>query len=174
MTTVRLSAASAAQIKATQRAFRALPREMKNDLRRIQREEYGPIWKSAMSARVSAVSNATTRRVFATGTRVKAGIPMRLVAGAGTRRMSGGGYPTDLDTVFEFGSKRQQQFTRYYRKSPKGKRHTVERRAGRQVPDFEKSGYVVYPALSDAVPRIIGSTVTEITNRIYEATGGGR
>ena len=73
MTTVRLSAASAAQIKATQRAFRALPREMKNDLRRIQREEYGPIWKSAMSARVSAVANATTRRVFVTGTRADFG-----------------------------------------------------------------------------------------------------
>lgn len=172
MSTVRLSSASAAQIRATQRAFRELPREMKNSLRRIQREEYGPIWKAAMTQRVSAVGNPTTRRVFKTGTRVKAGLPMQLIAGAGTRRLRGGGYPTDLDTVFEFGGKRQERYTRYYRKSKGGKRGTVVRRAARQVPMFKPNGYVVYPALSDAIPRIIGSTVTEITNRIYEAAGG--
>ncbi|NYD87776.1 hypothetical protein [Cellulomonas oligotrophica] len=159
------------------RAFRALPKDLRNAIRREQRSQVGPIWREEMAAslaRTSVPARALRpqQRVFRTGTRVKAGLPMYLVAGASTRTMRGGGLPVDLDAPYEFGSNRRSNYTRYNRRSKNGTPHTVTRRAGLQLPPRQSNGYVVYPALARALPRVIGTWVHAVNQRIERAIDG--
>lgn len=171
---VQINPADRAQLRAVQRAFRSLPKELKTEIRNTQRAELGPIWKQEMA---SAVASADARqgmqaKVFGAGVRVKAGLPAYLIAGGSNRKLSGGGTASDLARPFEFGTKRRENATRYYRKSKRGGRHTVVRRTSRQLPLVRRVGYVVYPAASQAIPKVIGATVTRITNRVYLAAEG--
>lgn len=153
-------------------AFRALPKDLKNTIRRAQRAELGHIWKQEMTESLAGAS-PTQARIFKTGTRVKAGLPAYLVAGAGTRPLSGGGTPAELGRPYEVGSGRRGAYTRYNRKARgKGTGKPVTRRTSRQLPTANRSGYVVFPAVAQAIPRIIGTWVKGLTDRIYEAVDG--
>ena len=165
---------SRAQVRAASRAFRALPPDLKNEIRKAQRSEIGPIWKGEMS---EAVAGADARqgmqaRVFGAGARVKAGLPATLIAGGSSRAMRGGASPSDLARPFEFGTGRREKYTRYTRRSRSGGSHTVTRRTSRQLPLVRRVGYVVYPAASQTIPRLIGTWVRSITDRIYQAVEG--
>ena len=165
---------SRAHVRAASRAFRALPRDLKNEIRKAQRAEIGPIWKDEMSTAVAgaAARASMQQRVFGAGARVKAGLPAYLVAGGSNRRLRGGGIVSDLARPYEFGTNRRDKATRYLRRSPRGGTHTVTRRTSRQLPLVRRQGYVVYPAVSQAVPRLIGVWVRGLTERIYQAVEG--
>lgn len=157
---------------AARAAFRGLPKDLKNAMRRAQRSEIGPIWKQEMTESLGGASK-TQAAVFKTGTRVKAGLPAYLVAGAGTRALSGGGTPADLGRPFELGSGRREKYTRYSRKARGSAKSTkVTRRSSRQLPAHSKSGYVVFPAVARTIPRLIGTWVQGLTDRIYDAVDG--
>ena len=160
------------ELRAVQRRFRQLPRDLKNDLRKAQRAQIGPIWKGEVDqARSVGSLGDTQRRTFAAGTRVRAGLPATLVAGGSNRRMSGGATPSDLARPMEFGTNRKNRYTRYYRRSKNGGRHVVERRASRQISLRRRQGYIVYPAVSQAIPRLIGLWVNEVYDRIADSLG---
>lgn len=164
--------ANAPGLYAARDAFRALPKDLKNAIRRAQRAEIGTIWKQEMASSLSGASK-TQARIFKTGARVKAGLPAYLVAGGGSRALSGGGTPSELNRAYEFGSGRRGASTRYRRKGRGASKATpVTRRTSAQMPAPRRSGYVVYPAVSRAVPRIIGTWVKGLTDRIYEAVDG--
>lgn len=169
---VRVAPASLKRIDEVRRAFRVLPKDFKNTLRKAQRAEVGPIWKREVDAMASRAPYRQQQVIFKTGTRVKAGLPMYLVAGAGTRPLSGGGYPTDLDTAYEFGKSNREQRKTYSRRSKRGRSQQVTRRTSRQLPRRASGGYVVYPALAKAIPQIIGTWVAGINQAIYDAIDG--
>jgi hypothetical protein len=157
---------------AARAAFRGLPRDLKNTIRRSQRAEIGPIWKEEMARSVGG-GTGTQQRVFKTGTTVKAGLPAYLVAGSGSRPLSGGGIPRDMARAVELGSGRRGKYTRYDRKARGATKATkVVRRTSAQLPTHNRSGYVVFPAVAQAVPRIIGTWVKGLTDRIYDAVDG--
>ena len=166
--------AARAEVRAAQRAFRALPKDLKNELRKAQRSTLAPIWRQEMAAAVprAAARAGMAREVFSAGTRVKAGLPLYLVAGGSNRRMTGGATPSDLARPYEFGTRRRENLTRYPRTSPQGRRHTATRHTSRQLPLTRRSGYVVYPAASQTIPRLIGKWVLALTDRIRDAAGG--
>lgn len=168
------SPAGRAQVRAAQRAFRALPKDVKNELRKAQRASLAPIWRSEMARAVprAAARSGMAREVFSAGSRVKAGLPLYLVAGGSNRRMSGGGTPSDLARPYEFGTRRRENLTRYPRQSPNGGTHTVTRHTSRQLALVRRTGYVVYPAVSQTIPRLIGEWVLALTDRIRDAAGG--
>ncbi|GEL95356.1 hypothetical protein [Cellulomonas composti] len=157
---------------AARRAFRTLPKELKNSIRKANRAELNPIWRGAMRESVARAPYPMQRVVFKSGTRVEAGVPLYLVAGASSRRMSGGGTPMTLDETFEFGSSRQGEYTRYMRRSRRGGSHEVVRRTAHRLPPKRLKGYVVMPAVAQAMPKIIGSWSREWNRRIYEAIDG--
>lgn len=163
--------AGRARLRAAQRAFRALPKELKNDIRKAQRASLGPIWKAEMSAAVAKAPRPQHRTVFGAGSRVKAGLPAYLVAGASNKKLSGGGVVSDLARPLEFGTGRHQNLTRYNRKGKRGT-HTVTRHTSRQLPKAKRSGWVVYPAVSQTIPRLYGEYVLKLTDRIQAAAEG--
>lgn len=160
------------QLRAVRKAFGALPATLKKDLRAAQREQVGRIWKAEMNrARIRGDVVEEQRNLFAVGTRVRAGLPIVLVAGGSRKRMRGGGSPADLARPMEFGTARRQGRTRYFMRTPAG-RVAVTRAASRQLRLTRRRGYVVHPALSQTVPQVIGVWVTQIASRLLAATEG--
>ncbi len=147
-----------------------MPKEIKSDLRKYQRAEAGPIWKESVAERVGVTP--ISERVFKTGNTVKAGAVITLKAGGSNKKLSGGATPAELVRPAEFGTTRQNKYTKYNRVSPNGKRHTVTRRTSRQLPTRRRGGYVVYPAAGRATKRIVSLSVQTITRRIYDSVGG--
>lgn len=159
--------ADTARLKAAEKRFRALPKDLKNNIRKYQRSESTPIWREEMNKR-SGLSNLT-QAVFKSGNTVKAGAVITLRAGGSNRKLSGGATPSLLARPAEFGSKRRDKYTRYSRQSPKGNRHTVTRRAGRQIPERRQRGYVVMPAAGEAIGRLTQLHVQTVVRTIHEA-----
>jgi hypothetical protein len=159
------------RLKAVSKNFRALPKEFKSNLQKYQRSEASPIWREEMNSRTGYSKLHNT--VFRSGTTVKAGAYLTLRAGASKRKLSGGATAEELARPLEFGSNRRNKYTRYSRTSPKGKRHTVTRRAGVQMPPRRRGGYVVYPASKPSVKRIASLHVQTITRTIYESLEKG-
>lgn len=164
--------AARARLRSVQRAFRSLPKEVKNELRKAQRSTLGPIWRSEMDTSVGRARRLEQHRAFEIGSRVKAGLPAYLVAGGSNKRLSGGAVISNLARPLEFGTNRHQNLTKYNRISTRGKQHTVTRHASRQLPPAKRSGWVVYPAVSQTIPRLIGQWVLVLSDRIRQAAGG--
>lgn len=159
-----------ARLRAAQRAFRKMPNDLRNDLRKWQRSEAGPIWKQEVAEKAGATPISS--RVFRTGNTVKAGAVITLKAGSSNKRLSGGATPAELIRPAEFGTTRREKYTKYYRVSPNGTRHTVTRRTSRQLPSRRRGGYTVYPAAGRATKRIVSLSVQTVTRRIYDSIGG--
>lgn len=162
--------ADQARLRAANKRFRQMPKEIKNDLRKYQRAEAGPIWKQEVAAKAGATPIAA--RTFKTGNTVKAGAVITLKAGGSNRKLSGGATPAELVRPAEFGTNRRNAYTKYHRKSPNGKVHTVTRRTSRQLPTRRRGGYVVYPAAGRSTKRIVSLSVQTITKRIYDSVEG--
>lgn len=158
------------RLRAANKRFRQLPKEVKNDLRKYQRAEAGPIWKSEVASHLGVTPISS--RVFKTGNTIKAGAVITLKAGSSNRKLSGGATAAELIRPAEFGSNRRENYTKFYRRSPNGKVHAVTRRSSRQLPSRRRGGYVVYPAAGAATKRIVSLSVQTITRSIYDSVGG--
>lgn len=153
-----------------ERVFRKLPRELKNDLRRVQRAQSLPIWREEINARKDVTPIAS--RVYKSGISVKTGANLVLTAKGSSRKIGSRGIPQNaLLGAAEFGSK-PNNFTKYYRVSPDGKRHTVTRRTRRGLPQQRRTGYVAVPAGKAAVSRVQSLTIQTTIKRIHDAAEG--
>jgi hypothetical protein len=150
-----------------ERVFRQLPKELKNDLRRVQRSETLPIWREEINARKDVTPLAA--RVYKSGITVKTGANLVLQAKGSTKKIGDRGIRQNtLLGAAEFGSK-PSNYTKYYRNSPAGKRHTVTRRTRAGLPHKRKGGYVAVPASKAAVSRIQSLTIQTTIRRIHLA-----
>lgn len=152
------------QVKEISRLWRALPRELKNDIRRWQRSEANPIWREEIASRPKT---GLQEAVFRSGNSVRAGAIIELTAGNSARKMRGGGTPRELAAPAEFGTTRHDKYTRYYRQG-----HVVVRRTARGLPARDRKGYVAYPAAERAIKRIAQLAVQVAVRRIHEAAEG--
>jgi hypothetical protein len=154
-------------LNAAERKFRTLPRELKNDLRRVQRAQSLPIWREEINERKDITPIAS--RVYKSGISVKTGANLVLTAKGSTRKIGSRRIPQNaLLGAAEFGST-PANFTRYYRVSPDGKKHTVTRRTRRGLPQHRRTGYVAVPAGKAAVSRIQSLTIQTTIRKIHEA-----
>jgi len=159
--------ASGREVDRARLAFRALPGTVKNTIKRAQRAEIGPTWKTEVRAAAAKAPLEQQKIIFRTGSRVQAGLPVTLIAGAGSK------LPGVPRQGMELGSDRRSNYTRYTRRYKGGKSHTVTRRAARQMPPHKRSGYVVYGALARTIPKWIGSWSRAIEKTITDAANGG-
>jgi hypothetical protein len=153
-----------------ERVFRKLPKELKNDLRRVQRAQSLPIWREEINARKNVTPIAA--RVYKSGISVKTGANLVLTAKGSSKKIGSRNIPQNaLLGAAEFGSS-PSNFTKYYRTSPDGKRHTVTRRTRRGLPQHRRTGYVAVPASKAAVSRIQSLTIQTTIKRIHDAAEG--
>lgn len=153
-----------------ERVFRQLPKELKNDLRRVQRSEALPIWREEISKRKDITPLAS--RVYKSGITVRTGANLVLQAKGSTKKIGTRSTPQNsLMGAAEFGST-PNNYTKYYRKSTKGNRHTVTRRTRAGLAHKRKGGYVAVPASKAAISRIQSLTIQTTIRRIHLAAEG--
>ena len=153
-----------------ERVFRQLPKELKNDLRRVQRSETLPIWREEIAKRKDVTPLAA--RVYKSGITVKTGANLVLQAKGSAKKIGSRGIrQNSLLGAAEFGSQ-PSNFTRYWRTSENGKRHKVTRRTRAGLPHKRKSGYVAVPASKAAISRIQSLTIQTTIRRIHLTAEG--
>jgi hypothetical protein len=153
-----------------ERVFRQLPKELKSDLRKVQRSETLPIWREEINARRDITPIAS--RVYKSGISVKTGANLVLVAKGSTRKIGTRRIPQNaLLGAAEFGSK-PSNYTKYNRTSKQGKRHTVTRRTRAGLSQNRRTGYVAVPASKAAVSRIQSLHIQTTIRRIHQAAEG--
>src|SRR5690606_2103530 len=100
---------------------------------------------------------------------VSGGNPPIMRAATSRRPLSKGGISPDAyGYLAEFGG-RSAEFTTYKRRSPNGGTHEVTRRTRLGLPRRSSSGRVVYPAASEAAPRMASLWVQTFVRTVYEA-----
>jgi hypothetical protein len=154
-------------LNSAERVFRQLPKELKSDIRRVQRAETLPIWKEEINKRKDITPLAA--RVYKSGITVRTGANLVLEAKGSTKKIGSRKIPQNLLMgAAEFGST-PNNYTKYYRQSPNGKRHTVTRRTRRGLPQHRRDGYVVIPASKAAISRIQSLTIQTVVRKIHDA-----
>jgi hypothetical protein len=153
-----------------ERLFRSLSKELKNDIRAAQRREALPIWREEMDKRKNVTPLAS--RVYKAGTSVRTGANLALVAKGSTKKIGPRGVrQNSLLAAAEFGSA-SGNYTKYYRVSPTGTRHTVTRRTRRGLPAQRRRGYVAVPAATAAASRIASLTIQTTVKKLHDAAEG--
>jgi hypothetical protein len=157
-------------LNAAERRFRQLPKELKSDIRRVQRAETLPIWREEVNKRKDITPIA--QRVYRSGITVRTGANLVLEAKGSNKKIGSRKIPQNvLMGAAEFGST-PNNYTKYYGKSPKGTRYPLTRRTRRGLPTHRRDGYVVIPASKAAVSRIQSLTIQTVVRKIHDAAEG--
>lgn len=157
-------------LNAAERRFRQLPKELKSDIRRVQRGSALPIWREEVNKRKNITPLA--QRVYKSGITVRTGANLVLEAKGSSKKIGSRNIPQNsLMGAAEFGST-PNNYTKYYRKSPNGKRHTITRRTRRGLPTHRRDGYVVIPASKAAVSRIQSLTIQTVVKKLHDTAEG--
>lgn len=153
-----------------ERVFRQLPKELKNDLRRVQRSETLPIWREEINKRKDVTPLAS--RVYKSGISVKTGANLVLTAKGSAKKIGSRGIrQNNLLGAAEFGSE-PTHYTRYWSTSKRGRRYPETRRTRAGLPHKRKGGYVAVPASKAAISRIQSLSIQTTIRRIHEAAEG--
>lgn len=166
MAATSISIFTSKELQVTVGLLKSIDKDLSREIRRAVKVISTPEWTQEVSANVR---NPLQQRVLASNSSVAVGNDnVRLRSGNSTRRLSGGGSPATLARAAEFGTDRAR-VTTYQRRSPKGKTHTVKRRASVQLPSRSRSGWAVYPAAAEITPRI-ASLYAQTTLRTFAET----
>lgn len=161
---------SLAAVKASVLAMKVMDKDLRKVINDQTRLEGNELWRGLLAM------NATTTmdmRMLVKGARVAAGNPPRLIAAASKRKaLSGGMTPDRYGKTAEFGVKDREATSTYERKSRSGGTHQVTRRTRRGLPAYEPAGRVVWPAVADAMPRMISLWTQTIIRTVYEKFEG--
>lgn len=153
----------------SERLFRSLAKELKNDIRAAQRREALPIWREEINKRKDVTPLAS--RVYKSGIGVRTGANLTLEAKGSAKKIGARGIrQNSLLAAAEFGST-PANYTKYYRTSPDGKRHVVTRRTRRGLPAARRKGYVALPASGAAVKRIKSLSIQLTLKKLHDAAG---
>lgn len=148
MAGVNVSGVREARLAAT--ALRSVDRDLRREVNKQTRTVVNPVWRESVD---DHGSSRMDERVLRAGARVATGTRPALIGASSRRQLRGGLVPVDDWRAWEFGADRER-FTSYRTRSPNGKRYTARRRTRRQLPPTTKGGRVLYPAVSDALPRV--------------------
>jgi hypothetical protein len=161
---------SLAELRATVLAMKLMGKTLRSEVNKATREQGNEIFRGLINTRAGTKLD---QAVLAKGARVAAGNPPRLIAASSKRAVRGGTLvPDRTGRSFEFGTKDQEAFKTYERKSRNGGTHTVTRRTRRQLPSFQQSGRVIFPAVADAMPRLVSLWVQLVARKTLDAFEG--
>jgi hypothetical protein len=150
-------------------AVKVMDKDLKRSIDQATREQVTGMWQGELAGNSSTIMDD---RVLVKGARVAAGNPPRLIASASRRPIGAGLVPDRHGRSFEFGTKDREKQTTYTRTNRRNAgSHQVTRRTRRQLPDFTKSGRVVFPAVASTMPRAISLWTQLIMRKVYDAFG---
>lgn len=153
------------ELQATLVAMKVLPAEVRKQTRKFTKALVDGEWQKGLQQR--AVTPLQTRTLVTTAT---SAVSDRNVAlKSATKGRVGRGIPSSvLAKGAEFGAD-INAYSRYQRRSPKGKVHTVTRRTTKQFGHFRRDGRVVYPTAHDILPRVASLYVQTLLRTAAEA-----
>lgn len=169
MPLLRISVYSSRELQGLIARLKTTDRETRKQIRQATKAAAGPIWTSALSEQLSTRLEA---RVLAKTGRVKVSDQnVTLTAASIGRSLPGGLSPKTDYHVVEFGADRDEWVT-YEARSSKGRPFSVKRRTRRQLRPRKRTGYVVYPAAADAIPRLASLWVQTAVRTLHEIVEG--
>lgn len=169
MPLLRISVYSSRELQALIVRLKGTDRETRKQIRQATKLAAGPIWTSALAEQLSTRVEAT---VLAKTGRVKVSDQnITLTAASIGRPLSGGLQPKRDYHVIEFGAERDELVT-YEARSRKGRTFAVKRHTRRQLRPRKRTGYVVYPAAADAIPRLASLWVQTAMRTLHELVEG--
>lgn len=169
MAGLRISVFGSEELQAVLITMRALPRDIAKELRKQTRSVVIPEWKKAVAENASTLLESRVLVQTARATVTDKNVV--LTAATVGRPLSGGLNPKTMYHAAEFGADRNQETT-YGARSRKGKQFQVKRHTTRQLRPRRSSGYVVYPAAANIIPRIASLFVQTIARGLHEAFEG--
>lgn len=166
---MRVSVHVSPQLQAMLTRIKELPAETRKQVRVATKQSALSIWRESVAANVTTraegIAFAKTSRVAVTDRGVN------LQAARIGKPLSGGLNPRTQWHALEFGgdpaARRPVDMT-----SRKGKRYTAVRRTQAQLRPRRRTGYVVYPAAADAIPRVLSLWLQTIARAGHEALEG--
>ena len=148
---LRISALTSREMLASIQALKTFDREVRKQVRQHTKTMAAPEWQKAVS------EHASTRlehRVLADTARVQVSDRNVMLQSARVgRSLAGGAKPKELAKPVEFGTARDRR-RNVTQRSRAGRQYTYKRQTQRQFRPFNKSGYVVFPAAANIIPRI--------------------
>lgn len=170
MTLLRISVYSSRELQGLIARLKTVDRETRKQIRQATKASAAPIWQQTIT------EHGTTRleqRVLVKTARVTVSDQNVTLTSAGSaRRLPGGLIPNQDYHVVEFGAPDRESFRPYEARSKAGRYFTVNRRTRRQLRDRKRTGYVVYPAAADAIPRIAALWVQTAVRTLHELIEG--
>lgn len=164
---MRLSVFSTSEIQSVILAMRGLDKELSKIIRRETKSIVQPVWQEAVRGNVH--DRQQTLILADTARAVISNQNVTLTSASIGRPRSGGATPAQLAHSVEFGANRE--FTKSYpARSKKGISYTVHNRhTRRQFVNRNLKGYTVYPAASDAIPRLAALWVQTTVRTFIES-----
>lgn len=148
-------------------------KEISKEIRTRIRTFTTPEWQEAVRGRTT---NAQEVRTLADTARVSVSNQnLTLKSATIGRSLSGGAKPSDIVKPVEFGAP-QDTVRTYTATSRKGKKYQVTRHTHRQFKGVSRSGYAVYPAAAQIIPRFaafIAQTTVRTFIELVEKAGRG-
>lgn len=169
MARVMASVYASRELQAAVLSMKAVPAEIRRRIARNTREVMNPEWRDLVSRNARTTQE---RLILARGARIGGTNPPRAIAASSTRRLSGGLVPAESYTSFEAGTRRPNRRATWRRRSPEGTPHDVHGWPERQLPDYRKGGFVVYPAFREIAPRFVSLWVQTIIWTVYDKIEG--
>jgi hypothetical protein len=166
MAGLRISVFGSEEIQAVLLTMRALPRDLAKELRKQTRTVVFPEWKKAVAENASSMFES--RVLVQTARATVTDRNVTLTSATVGRPLSGGLNPKTMYHAAEFGADQGQETT-YGARSRRGKQFQVTRHTTRQLRPRKRSGYVVYPAAAEIIPRIASLWVQTIARGLHEA-----
>lgn len=163
---MRISIHASRELQVLQARLRELPTEVRKQIRQATKQAALPIYLDGVhqyvTTRPEARVLAATARVAVTDRGV------RLQAARVGKALSGGLQIKSQWHAVEFGGYPEVVRT-VQRTSSKGRRYDVKRHTQRQLRPRKPTGYVIYPAIADAIPRLAALWVQTVARAGHEA-----
>lgn len=151
-------------------ALKVLPRELTKQTRKFTKKLVDAEWQKGLA------KNARTpiQRAVLVRTAVSSVTPTNVTLKSATKGKVSSGTPSQvLASGAEFGAD-MDRYSRYTRRSPRGRAHTVTRRTARAFGWHRgQNGRVVFPTAQDIIPRVAAIYVQTLVRTTAETFEGG-
>jgi hypothetical protein len=168
---VRISVHVSPELQAMLARIKELPAEVRKQVRVATKGAALPIWQESVGlhvqSRAEGLAFGRTARVAVTDRGVM------LQAARVGKPLRGGLDPRTQWHALEFGGT-PDTVRGVAMTSRKGRAYTATRHTQRQLRPRRRTGYVVFPAVADAVPRLFSLWLQTITRAGHEALEGRR
>lgn len=164
---IKLSAGDApAELRAVVLAMKQADAEVRRDVSARLRETMNPAWRSEVNQHLTGAGRLEGQMLTA-GVRITAGNPPVLNAANSKKKVGRGDLtPAEDWQMYEFGSHGTKTSAMVSKTGKHYPRHTR-----RGLPQFKKTGRVLYPAVAAILPRVAAFWAQSVIRAFMQAAG---